>query len=170
MKMNEVFIQKGIKSMETFIKAVSSFLTMSQKMVFAVVIFTGFCLFAPAEMRELIGVNELVDKYYSMIGIFFLVSTSISVVNGIVCLSGFVKKKWSNFIYKRTRKKLLRNLEGYELAIVKLLYDKANRTDFLDYNDGSVRYLDTCQIIYRTLDTSTNYDKQHVYFPYKLNP
>ena len=155
--------------METFIKAVSSFITMSQRMIFAAVIFTGLCLFTPAEMIGIIGVNELVDEYHSMIGIFFLISTSISVVNVIVYFSGFVKEKWSNFNYKRKRKKILRNLEEYELAIVKLLYNKDNHTDFFDLSDGAVSHLVACQIIYRTSNTSTNYDNQHLYFPYTLN-
>ncbi len=65
---------------------------------------------------------------------------------------------------------MLCNLEGYELAIVKMLYDKTNHTNLLDSNDGSVNYLVTCQVICRTSTISTNYDMEHIYFHYALNP
>ncbi len=98
-------------------KAASSFITISPKMALVVVIITGSCLFATEEMRKLIGVNELVKEYYSIIGIFFLISSSISVVNGVVYCGGFIKKNGAILIIKGKEKNCYAILKGMNLRL-----------------------------------------------------
>ncbi len=79
-------------------------------------------------------------------------------------------KKYKGYKFKKDSVNKILNLDENELNILRKMYSKDNKTLFLPYYSGSVRYLDQTLIISRLAVKVEVYDVNDPHFPYSLNP
>lgn len=82
------------------------------------------------------------DKYGFIIGIIFVVSVAILIVNFGFWLFKLLRNKWGEKKFYKTGEKRLNNLNDYQKAIIYGLYQEDNRTAPLSMHDGAVAELE----------------------------
>ena len=148
------------------IKSVLAFFTLSLESHICIALFTGTCLFLNQELLEKIAMNEIVNNYRSIIGTLFLLSICFIVVKTIK----YFKDEFQRSKLRRIEKEYLFHLDSFQSQIVMELLHSRDFTREYDCKNGSITKLEQYRIIYRTSTITTNYDMQHIYFPYTLNP
>lgn len=148
------------------IKAVLAIFNLSLESYFGVALFTGLCLFLPKDILDKIAINEIVDDYRSIIGGLFLGAICFIIVK----IAKAIKAKYHESELRKIEKKYLLELDLYQTQIVKELLHSRDYTREYDCKNGSITKLEQYRIIYRTSTITTNYDMQHIFFPYTLNP
>lgn len=82
---------------------------------------------------------EFKNKWRFIIGVTFIVSTSILVIGILSNIYKSLYNKYSNFKFKKNSNKLLNSLDMYKKTIV---YKELNKTHELPLNDGAVVFLE----------------------------
>jgi len=112
---------------------------------------------------RLIGV---VDEYGGLVGITFIISTSITAIKFLWSILSFIL----DFVEYKQLKTELRKLNNYEKRIVNKLLSSNDYTTALEISSGSVRALETKKIIVRTSNIGVAGSGNDPAFPFTLNP
>lgn len=138
----------------------------SPRYLLVISIISGVLLFAPNYFIIQIGLNSFVSNSRMWIGLAFLISTGFWIVDMILTLYKYIKRK---SIYNDKRKEAVRRLQNLtpeEKSILINYYVSKSRTQVLDYTNGVVRELEYYDIIYR----ASNLSKIGTRFAYNIQP
>ncbi|SFI01320.1 Superinfection exclusion protein B [Selenomonas ruminantium] len=148
------------------IKSILALFRLSIESHICITLFTGSCLLLPKEVLEKIDVFVVVNNYRSIIGTVFLLSICFIVVKTIK----YIIDKYQRSKLRRIEKEYLLNLDKFQTQIIMELLQSRDYTREYDCKNGSITKLEQYRIIYRTSSVTANYDMQHIFFPYTLNP
>ncbi|MFS1518543.1 superinfection exclusion B family protein [Bacillus sp. SCS-151] len=131
---------------------------------------SSMLLFSPTSFLKQLFMLEFRDKFGFIIGIVFVVSISILIVN-------LIYKTLKSIGHARTRKKFyayaedrLRKLTDYQKAIIYALYQEDNHTLKLPFNDGGVSVLVQNKMIGMTANNIMIDDDLNPVVSYLLQP
>lgn len=149
---------------------ITDFFKLPTKIMISIVIASGMILFLPEHILQKMYMVDFRMRYGFVIGITFLVSSSIVIVAVIVGIYNYYKNKmfWKKF--KETSKDRLQGLDDYKKTIIYTLYMKDNHTEELPLHDGAVNDLKHKMVI---IEATTQYmtgDLNNAVFPYTLQP
>lgn len=126
---------------------IKELLTLPTYILTAIAVASGVILFSPEIFIENIHMSNFKVTYGFIIGITFLVTTSILIVRSAFGLFKLLQKNWRKNKNYKVRKKRLNNLNDYQKKIIYCLYTKDNRTALLPLHDGAVRELENYRMI-----------------------
>lgn len=116
----------------------SDILTLPMTIMAAISMCTGVVLFAPIGFIEKMYLIDLRENYGFVIGVVFLLFTSILFVNGLYRLIKELGKIKRNRWFISTAGERLKKLSIYQKTIVYHLYTQDNKTELLPIHDGAV--------------------------------
>lgn len=126
---------------------IKDLLTLPVSIMAAIAIGTGLLIFLPDSLLKTMYLIDLQNSYGQYIGIAFILSLSILVVNIVVGLLKTIKQSRNmREFYDKAEERLL-SLNDYQKSIVFLLYNEDNHTLNLPHNDGAVSFLSHRSII-----------------------
>lgn len=146
------------------------FLKLPSSIMSAISLASGIVLFLPESILSKLYMIEFRSKYGFVIGVVFIVSTSILLIGIMLNIYKIIKNKYTNKIVEKNTKKLLINLDIYKKAIVYMLYITDNNTYTLPLNDGAVAFLEQWMVIQKATTQYFVTDMQNPQFPYFLQP
>lgn len=121
---------------------IKEILTLPTYILTAIAVASGVVLFSPEVFIKHIYMSTFRDKYGFIIGIIFIVTTSILIVSVAFWLFRLLRNKWIEKKFYEIGGKRLNNLNDYQKAIIYLLYQEDNRTAPLPLHDGAVSELE----------------------------
>jgi hypothetical protein len=142
------------------------FIKLNPKYLTGLVIASGVLLFTPIYFLDRLGITDLVDKYRIWIGLIFLITVSLLISHLIWHISNSIKSKLDGQSFQKIGKQRLKKLTPREKHILNGYINENERTQYLDYTDGSVRELELMKIIYR----SSNLSRGGTVFAYNIQP
>ncbi|WP_144481386.1 superinfection exclusion B family protein [Cytobacillus oceanisediminis] len=149
---------------------ISEILTLPTTIMAALSLASGILLFSPTSLLDQMFMLDFRDKYGFIIGLVFIVSVCILIVNLIYQ----TVKSMSNVKAKRNfyanAEKRLQKLNDYQKAIIYALYQEDNRTLPLPLHDGSVLELEQNYMIGKATSQYMVSDLNNALFPYLLQP
>jgi hypothetical protein len=122
--------------------------------VFAFFLTATCFIFLPDQILIDLGVKQIRDTYRSYIGIVFIVSFSIILVNIVALIYKVSKRKYRNYRNKRIAKKTLKDLSNAEKEILKQMLLNGTNSFQIDITDGIHTRLESHKIIYRAANVS----------------
>ena len=131
----------------------------------AILLILSFLLFAPDSYITSLGINDIIDKYRTYIGLAFVCDIFFILVEIISLLIKSLRdyKNYYSIIFKGKRK--LKELTDDEKSILAYYIDNKTRTQELPFNNGIVEELSSFKIIYRASTMSLG----GTYFSYNIN-
>lgn len=149
---------------------ITEILTLPITIMAALSLASGIILFSPTAFLDRLFMFEFREKNGFIIGIVFVVSVSILIVNLIYSISkSIVNAKQQKRFYANAEKRL-KKLDNYQKAIVYKLFKEDNRTALLPLHDGSVSILEQNYIIGKATTQYMVEDLNNALFPYLLQP
>ncbi|MBP7222740.1 MAG: superinfection exclusion B family protein [Sedimentibacter sp.] len=112
-------------------------------------------IFMPDSILINLGVIDIRNKYRSYIGIIFILSLSIILVNIIAYFLKVLRRKYIDYIWRRAAIKTLRNLNNAEKAILLNMMISGTYSKPIDITSGCHNRLEHYIIIYRASNLST---------------
>lgn len=149
---------------------ISELLKLPAKIMLAISLASGVVLFLPNKLITKMYMNDFRDKYGFIIGVIFIISTSILIVNLITEVYKILDYIYSKRKVNKNGKKLLRDLDEYKRLIVYELYVQDNHTDELPLNDGAVVFLEHMMVIQKAATQYAVSNLVNPVFPYFLQP
>lgn len=116
-------------------------LTLPTNIMIALAIASGISLFSPDLVADQMYITDLRNKYGLFIGIVFIITVSILIVNLIYKIATSVRKAKNQKLFYETAGKRLNDLNRYQKAIMYSLYQEDNRTLPLPVYDGAIAEL-----------------------------
>lgn len=113
---------------------------------------------------------EFRDRYGFIIGIVFIVSVCILIVNLIYQTAKSISNAKAKRNFYANAEKRLKKLNNYQKAIIYALYQEDNRTLPLPLHDGSVLELEQNFMIAKATSHYMVSDLNNALFPYLLQP
>ncbi len=139
---------------------------LSQPVWFALAIATAVVLFAPPELAETLGIDRIRAEHTAVVGLTFVVSTSLSLVSAGQALLRFARFLLRRVELKRQRSGYLRSLTPAERAyLIPFIRDDEN-TQLWPMDDGVAGGLLRKRIVYRSSNAFNVLDG----VPYNLQP
>lgn len=127
------------------IKFLPELLKLPIKVIVALCIASGIIILIPDNFADKLYMTNFRDDYGFILGIVFVVTLSISLCYFVFYIVPIVWKKIfskkENEKVKKGKKKFLKNLNEYELEIIKELIKQPDNTLLLPYNTGIVKKL-----------------------------
>lgn len=152
--------------MEAFLTKLLDALKLGVKQYLLVFIVTSIVLFSPKTFTDLVGLTEFVSTYRQFIGVAFLFSGAATLLSVVGKVYKSIKALVDSKKAMKIREERLHKLNHREKELLLYYFINDTNTQSLEYNDGTVRELESYRIITRTSRLS-----QHgFYFPYNLNP
>ena len=109
-------------------------------------VLTGILIVIPAQVQEILAINNMIRSIKPIVGLLCLLSLSIILVKGpIYFIIEFIKK----YFCKRNYYKKLKNLTEEEQTIISTYINKKTKTQYLDFKNGVVCELENNEIIYK---------------------
>lgn len=149
---------------------IADFFKLPVKIIAALTIATGGILFSPDLIAQKMYIMEFRDQHGFIIGIIFITSVSLLVMNLIVFLYKLIENTILKFKFKKVSKERLKNLNTYQKSLVCLLYNQDNFTHELPLNDGGVIFLENSLIITKATTQYLVDNMNNPMFPFVLNP
>jgi hypothetical protein len=149
---------------------ITELLTLPITIMAAISLASSILLFSPNLFLEKIYMLDFIEKNGFIVGIIFLVFTSILLVKLIAALYKIVvlvKKKRDFYIHGV---KNLKELTDYQKTTVYILFQKDNHTDYFSVNDGAIKSLSQKKIISILSKTNMIFDPFEPTIPYVLQP
>lgn len=115
----------------------------------AVSLASGAILFLPGHILELLGLNELPGKVRTVIGVLFLLSTTLIVTIVLSSCWKFVATKIRHTMVLKNLKKRFLALAAEQKEIILELLKSEDKVILLDMASGNARYLQDNHFIYR---------------------
>lgn len=126
---------------------VKEILTLPTYILAALAVASGVVLFSPEAFVRKIYMSAFRDNYGFILGIVFVVSTSILIVSFGYWLFRLLRSKWKEKKFYKTGERRLNDLNDYQKAIIYMLYQEDNRTSLLPLYDGAVSELEYYMMI-----------------------
>lgn len=149
---------------------ITELLKLPTKIMLAISIASGGVLFLPNKLITKMYMNNFRDEYGFIIGVIFVISISILMVNFIIEVYKFLNSMYSRRKINKNTKKLLHDLDEYKRLIVYGLYVQDNHTNELPLNDGAVVFLEHMMVIQKATTQYAVSDLVNPLFPYFLQP
>jgi|SRR5690625_196798 len=126
---------------------IKEILTLPTYILASLAVASGGVLLLPEAFIRQLYLSAFREQYGFIVGIVFVVSTSILIVSFSSWLFRLIRKKWNvkKFYEKGERK--LNALNGYQKAIIYMLYQEDNRTALLPLYDGAISELEYNKMI-----------------------
>lgn len=115
-----------------------SFLKLPPSILSALVIASGFIIFAPTELLERLYFIDFKDKYGFYIGLVFIVSLSILLVYLIIKLVQYIFEKKSNKKRSENQLRFLKELNIDEKQLIREMIESSDYTLELPVNNGVI--------------------------------
>lgn len=136
----------------------------------ALVIASGISLFSPDSIANQMYITDLRDRYGFFIGIVFIITFSVLIVNlGYKITTSVRKAKNEKFFYE-TGGKRLSNLNRYQKAIIYGLYQEDNRTLPLPIYDGAIAEMEQHVMVNRIPGEHSVHNLDSPRIPHMLQP
>jgi hypothetical protein len=145
-------------------------LTLPATIMAALSLASGILLFSPTAFLDQLFMLEFREKNGFIIGIVFILTISILIVNLIYQTSKSISKAKANKNFYATAEKRLKKLNNYQKAIIYTLFKQDNRTSLLPLHDGAVTELEYKYIIGKATTQYMVSDLNNASFPYLLQP
>jgi hypothetical protein len=149
---------------------IKEILTLPTTIMAALSLASGILLFSSESILERMFMVEFRDKYGFIIGIVFIVSISILIVNLIYKTAQSISNSKAKKNFYATAEKRLQKLNSYQKAILYALYKQDNRTLPLPLHDGAVLELEQKIMIGKATSQYMVSDLNNASFPYLLQP
>lgn len=149
---------------------IKEILTLPTTIMAALTLASGILLFSPTALIEQMYMIDFREKYGFIIGIVFIVSISILIVNIIYQTSTAISNAKSKKQFYATAEKRLQKLNSYQKAIIYALYQQDNRTLPLPLHDGAVLELEQNIMVGKATTQYMVSDLNNALFPYLLQP
>lgn len=149
---------------------IKEILTLPTTIMAALTLASGILLFSPTALIEQMYMIDFREKYGFIIGIVFIVSISILIVNIIYQTSTAISNAKSKKQFYATAEKRLQKLNSYQKAIIYALYQQDNRTLPLPLHDGAVLELEQDIMVGKATTQYMVSDLNNALFPYLLQP
>ncbi|MCM3412674.1 superinfection exclusion B family protein [Metabacillus litoralis] len=149
---------------------IKEILTLPTTIMAALALACGILLFSPTAIIEQMFMGDFRDKFGFIIGIVFIVSISILIVNLIYKISISVSKIKARKRFYATAEKRLQKINSYQKAIIYVLFQQDNRTLPLPLHDGAVLELEQNMMIGKATTQYLVGDLNNALFPYLLQP
>jgi hypothetical protein len=128
--------------------------------VFAILIFSN------SNMLDKFGLKPIVEQYRAYLGIGFLVTLALTLVNSITAIWKFIYPWIAQAYWIRIGKKRLQNLTPNEKDILGYYIKNKNRSQTLRIQDGTVNALQKEKIIVRASSLGTMYGFDYIIQPW----
>lgn len=149
---------------------ISEILTLPTSVMAALSLASVILLFSPTFLLDKMFMLDFRDRYGFIIGIVFIVSVCILIVNIIYLTTNSISNaKTRRDFYANAEKRLIR-LNNYQKAILYALYQQDNRTLPLPLHDGAVLELEQNYMIGKATSQYMVGDLNNALFPYLLQP
>jgi hypothetical protein len=139
---------------------------LTQPVWFAVMLTTGFILFAPPDLAGRLDVEAMRVEHNALIGLSFLVSLSLSLVSTGQAFLKLARTLWERGALTRRRRQNLQSLTPAEKAYLLPFIESGENTQHWPMNDGIAGGLLSKKILYRS---SSIFDMIKG-IPYNLQP
>ncbi|MCM3671657.1 superinfection exclusion B family protein [Mesobacillus maritimus] len=149
---------------------IKDILTLPTTIMAALSLASGILLFFPTSILEKMYMIDFRDKFGFIIGIVFVVSISILIVNLIYQTASSISNSKAKRNFYATAEKRLQKLNNYQKSIVYALYQQDNRTLPLPLHDGAVLELEQNIMIGKATSQYMVDDLNNAFFPYLLHP
>ena len=146
---------------------ITDFLKLPSNVMSAISLATGIILFLPDKLLKKMYMIEFKNKWGFIIGVTFIISTSILVIGILSNIYKSLYNKYSNFKFKKNSNN---SLDMYKKTIVYMLYKEHNKTSELPLNDGAVVFLEHWMVIQKAASQYAVEDLINPRFPYFLQP
>lgn len=149
---------------------ITEILTLPITIMAAISLASSILLFSPTFFLEKLFMLEFREQYGFIVGIVFLVSISILIVNLVYTISKSAMAAKSRRDFYTNAEKILKGLSDYQKTIVYGLFQEDNHTAELPIHDGAVAALSQLQIIGRISGQYMVSDLNNAVIPYLLQP
>ena len=155
------------------VKFLPELLKLPIKVIVALCIASSIIILIPDNFADKLYITSFSNDYGFILGIVFVVTLSIS-----LCYFAFyiIPIVWKKFFYKKEnekvkkgKQKFLKNLNEYELEIIKELIKQPDNTLLLPYNTGIVKKLTYFGVI-SPVSSENIIDLYNPRIPYFLQP
>lgn len=149
---------------------ISEILTLPNTIMAALALASGILLFSPTSLLDKMFMLDFRDKYGFIIGIVFIVSISILIVNLIYKTAKSISNANAKRNFYANAEKRLQKLNYYQKTILYALYQEDNYTLALPLHDGAVLELEQNYMIGKATSQYMVSDLNKALFPYLLQP
>ncbi|MGG1689411.1 superinfection exclusion B family protein [Heyndrickxia ginsengihumi] len=149
---------------------ISEILTLPATIMAALSLASGMLLFLPQFLLDQMFMLDFREKYGFIIGIVFIVSVCILVVNLIYQTAKSISNAKAKRNFYANAEKRLHKLNNYQKTIIYALYQEDNRTLPLPLHDGAVLELEQNYMIGKATSRYMVSDLNTALFPYLLQP
>ncbi|HAM81060.1 superinfection exclusion B family protein [Ornithinibacillus contaminans] len=149
---------------------IKEILTLPTTIMAALSLASGILLFSPTSLLDQMFMLNFRDKYGFIIGIVFIVSICILIVNLVYQTAKSVYNAKAKKYFYATAEKRLQKLNNYQKSIIFALYQEDNRTLPLPLHDGAVLELEQNYMIGKATSQYMVSDLNNALFPYLLQP
>lgn len=149
---------------------ITEILTLPITIMAAISLASSILLFSPNSFLTKLFMLEFREQYGFIVGIVFLISISILIVNLIYTISKSTIAAKSRRDFYANAEKNLRGLSDYQKTIVYVLFQEDNRTADLPIHDGAVAELSQMKVIGHVSKQYMVADFNTAAIPYLLQP
>ncbi|EJQ42886.1 hypothetical protein IEQ_05125 [Bacillus cereus BAG6X1-2] len=149
---------------------IKEILTLPNNIMAGLTLSTGILLFSPNFFLKKLFMLSFREKNGFILGIVFIVSLSILIINLIYRTTKEVQSKNAKKKFYAEAEKRLRKLNDYQKFIIYTLYNEYNRTLPLPLHDGAVLELENNHMIGKATTQYMVSDLNNAEFPYLLQP
>ncbi|MCY8513806.1 superinfection exclusion B family protein [Bacillus atrophaeus] len=149
---------------------ITELLTLPAAIMTAISIASGILLFSPIAFLDKLFMLGFREKYGFIIGLIFLLSVSILIVNLIIQTFKTISKNKIQKEFYATAEKRLRKLSTYQKTIVYELFKQDDRTLVLPIHNGAVKELEQNLVIGKAASNYFVEDLNNASIPYHLQP
>lgn len=149
---------------------ISDLINLPTTFLTALLLFSGTILFSPETLLKTIYMLDFRNKYGFIIGLVFIGSLSLLIVNIIYQASQSIKKNRNERIFYAKAEERLKKLNNYQKSLIYMLFIQDNRTLPLPLHDGSVIELENKYMIGKAASQYFVQDLNNALFPFLLQP
>jgi len=149
---------------------IKEILTLPTSVMAAIALACGILLFSPISIIEKLFMIDFREQNGFVIGIVFIVSISILIVNLIYSISKSIQNARVRKTFYATAEARLNSLTNYQKAIIYLLYIQHNRTFDLPIHDGAIKELESHLMVGKATNQYMVSNLNNARFPYLLQP
>lgn len=137
-----------------------AWLRLPTRILAALCIVLGILIFSGDAMLATFGLKEFVQEYRAYLGVGFLLTLALTVVNSLAAVWTFIYPRIAEAFWIRLHRKRLHRLNPTEKKILRYYIDNQTRSQSLRVQDGTVNALQRETIIIRgsNIGTASGFD------------
>lgn len=152
-----------------FIKSIFDLTKLPTKVSFLVAFLSGLLLFANNTIIQALKLQKFIDKYGEYIGVAFIFSTSLVLINFIIWVFEKISASYNERKFKEQLTNELKQLDHQECAVVREFYLVGQSTIKMPIDDPVVSGLLKKGIIEATSHIGRHHPAFGMYFPVSLS-